>query len=272
MISVVILTLNESANLQRCLDSVTWSDDVVVVDSGSTDATVDIARAAGARILIRSFDTFAGQRNHAMEAGELRHPWTLHLDADEVVGSGLRDEMHAIAGDTQAAFPVYRVPSRLMFMGRWLRHAGMYPAYQVRFGRTNALRFVDYGHGQREVQGPELVGTCSEALDHYNFSKGINDWFARHLRYARREAQQSVEEAGHAVALRHLWGADPTMRRRTAKQLAYRMPLRPLLRFLYIYVLKRGFLDGTAGLHYATMIAVYQYFIDLNERELGEGA
>jgi glycosyltransferase involved in cell wall biosynthesis len=272
MISIVILTLNESGNLRRCLNSVTWSDDVVVVDSGSSDDTVEIARAAGARILVRAFDTFAGQRNYAMEAGDLRHRWTLHLDADEVVGTDLRDEMRAISANAQAAFPVYRVPSRLIFMDRWLRHAGMYPAYQVRFGRTDSLRFVDYGHGQREVQGPELVGTCSAALDHYNFSKGINDWFARHLRYARREALQAIEETDDAVPMRHLWGQDPTLRRRTAKQLAYRMPLRPLLRFLYIYVLKRGFLDGSAGFHYAAMIAVYQYFIDLNERELRGGA
>lgn len=268
MISVVILTLNEGCNLQRCLDSVGWSDDVVVVDSGSIDETVKIALAAGAKVLVRPFDTFAGQRNHAMEVGEFRHGWVLHLDADEVVPPALRDEMHALAAQPNPPYPVYRLPSRLIFMGRWLRHAGMYPAYQVRLGQADALRFVDYGHGQREVQSPGSVGTCSAALDHYNFSKGINDWFSRHLRYARREALQAISETGSDLALPQLWRGDPTMRRRTLKQLAYRMPLRPLLRFLYIYVVKRGFMDGAAGFHYAAMIGVYQYFIDLNEREL----
>lgn len=270
MISVVILTLNEGGNLRRCLDSVSWSDDVVVVDSGSSDNTVEIARAAGARILVRPFDTFAGQRNHVMGAGEFRHGWVLHLDADEVVTPALRDEMLAIAAEPVPPFPVYRLPSRLIFMGRWLRHAGMYPAYQVRLGQADALRFVDHGHGQREAQSPEFVGTCRQALDHYNFSKGINDWFGRHLRYARREAMQAIDETGQPLVWRQLWRGDPTTRRRTWKQLANRMPLRPLLRFLYIYVLKRGFLDGAAGFHYAAMIAVYQYFINLNERELGE--
>ncbi|MDQ3523950.1 MAG: glycosyltransferase family 2 protein [Chloroflexota bacterium] len=272
MISVVILTLNEGCNLQRCLDSVSWSDDVVLIDSGSTDDTVDIARAAGARVLLRSFDTFACQRNHAMEAGEFRHAWVLHLDADETVTPALRDEMVAIATRPNPPFPVYRLPSRLIFMGQWLRHAGMYPAYQVRLGHKDALRFVDYGHGQRETQAPESVGTCTAALDHYNFSKGVNDWFSRHLRYARREAMQAIDETGSRLQLRHAWSRDPTMRRRTLKQLAYRMPLRPLLRFFYIYILKRGFLDGVAGFHYAAMISVYQYFIDLNERELRERA
>lgn len=272
MISVVILTLNEAVNLRRCLESVAWSDDVVVVDSGSTDETVEIARAAGARVILRPFDTFAGQRNHAMDSGAFRNGWVLHLDADEVVTPALRDELLTIAAAPSGMFPVYRVPSRLIFMGRWLRHAGMYPAYQVRMGRADQLRFIDYGHGQRETHPPESVGTCRNPMDHHNFSKGVNDWFARHLRYARREAMQSVEESGRHPALRDLVGGDATTRRRALKQLAYRMPLRPLLRFLYIYVGKRGFLDGVAGLRYACMIATYQYFIDLNEHELREGA
>ncbi|MBA3487514.1 MAG: glycosyltransferase family 2 protein [Lysobacter sp.] len=269
MISVVILTLNEGINLQRCLDSVSWSDDIVVVDSGSTDDTVAIARAAGAKVLVRSFDSFAGQRNHAMSAGEFRHPWVLHLDADEEVTPELRDEMHSIASRPDTPFPVYQLPSRLIFMGRWLRRAGMYPAYQVRLGKADVLRFIDHGHGQREVQAPEFVGTCSAALDHYNFSKGINDWFSRHLRYARREALQSIEEADDQTPRwQQLWRGDATSRRRGLKQLASRMPLRPLLRFFYVYVVNRGFLDGRPGFHYAVMMAIYQYFIDVNEAEL----
>ena len=269
MISVVILTLNEATSLQRSLDSVAWSNDILVVDSGSTDATVEIARAAGARVVSRGFDSFAGQRNFAMETGAFRNQWVLHLDADEVVTPALRDELQARAGSgDDTGFPVYRLPSRLIFMGQWLRHAGMYPAYQVRFGRSGALRFVDHGHGQREVQPPGQVGTCANPLDHYNFSKGINDWFARHLRYARREAGQARADAGGALPLRGLAAADATQRRRALKQLAQRLPLRPLLRFLYVYIIKAGVLDGRAGFHYAALMGIYQYMIDLNELEL----
>jgi glycosyltransferase involved in cell wall biosynthesis len=268
VISVVILTLNEGSNLARCLDSVRWSDDVVVVDSGSSDDTVQIAKAAGARVLVRKFDTFAGQRNFAMETAGFRHGWVLHLDADEVVTHALREEMLALAAAPSPDFPVYRIPSRLMFLGRWLRHAGMYPAYQVRLGQAGALRFVDYGHGQREVQPAEQVGTLRHALDHHNFSKGINDWFQRPLKYARREAVQAMGEAGSGASLGALSSRDPTTRRRALKQLAYRLPLRPLLRFAYVYVVRRGFLDGSAGFDYAVMMGIYQYFIDLNEKEL----
>lgn len=271
MISVVILTFNEAQNLPRALASVHWCDDVLVVDSGSTDQTVAIAEAAGARVLVRPFDSFARQRNHAMDAGGFRHPWVLHLDADEAVTPDLHRELSGIAANPVAAFPVYRVPSRLIFMGAWLRRSGMYPAYQVRFGKAGVLRFVDYGHGQREVQPPELVGTLQAPLDHHNFSKGSNDWFARHLRYARAEALQSLDERGTTVGWRELASGDSTRRRRALKRLAYRMPLRPLLRFLYVYVARLGFLDGAPGFHYAVMMAIYQYFIGLNERELLRG-
>jgi len=264
MISVVILTLNEAANLPRCLDSVRFSDDVLVLDSGSSDDTVQIAGARGARVLTRRFDSFAAQRNYAMEHGALRHPWVLHLDADEVVSDELRDELLAIAASQSAARSVYRVPSKTIFMGRWLKHAGMYPAYQVRFGRAETLRFIDHGHGQREVQSMHEVGTLRAAFDHYNFSKGIDDWFARHRRYAVTEAAQMRLERSLPLKGRELFASDPTLRRRAMKRLAARLPLRPLLRFFYVYVLRAGFLDGRAGLRYARMLATYQRFIDLN--------
>ena len=272
MISVVILTLNEADNLPRCLESIRWCDDVLIMDSGSTDDTTAIARAAGARVLTRPFDTFANQRNHAMEQGALRHPWVLHLDADEVVTPELRDELQALAAGTNAGQPVYRVPSKLIFMGRWLRYSGMYPAYQVRFGRREQLRFVDHGHGQRESLPPDQVGTVSAPFNHYNFSKGINDWFARHLRYARAEAEQALAERREPLRWGDLLGLDPTVRRRALKRLANRMPLRPALRFVYAYVVRRGFLDGRAGFRYARMLGIYQYFIDLNVLELDRRA
>jgi len=268
MISVVILTLNEAQNLPSCLESIRWCDDVLVVDSGSTDDTTAIASAAGARVIARAFDTFANQRNHAMEEGALCHPWVLHLDADEVVTPELREELRALAGSQDARFPIYRVPSRLIFMGQWLRYSGMYPAYQVRFGLREKLRFVDHGHGQRESLPPDQVGTVSAPLDHYNFSKGINDWFSRHLRYARGEAQQVLADRGEHLHLGDLLARDPTARRRALKRLGNRAPMRPALRFLYAYVFRGGFLDGRAGLRYARMLGIYQYFIDLNLIEL----
>ena len=272
MISVVVLTRDEEVNLPSCLASASFSEDVLVVDSGSSDRTVEIALAAGARVLVRAFDSFAGQRNFAMEQGTLRFRWVLHLDADEVVTPELLAELRAIARAETIEFPVYKVPSRLIFMGHWLRHAGMYPTYQVRFGRAESLRFVDHGHGQREVQSPGEVGTIQEPIEHFNFSKGVNDWFRRHLGYARLEAIESIRGRQVSSAMVGLFSRDPTVRRRVLKAQAARLPARPLLRFFYSYLIRGGFLDGRAGFHYSTMLAVYQYMIDLNLRELAADA
>jgi glycosyltransferase involved in cell wall biosynthesis len=268
VISVVVLTFNEAGNLPRCLGSVGFSDDVLVLDSGSTDATCAIARELGARVLARPFDSFGRQRNHAMEQGALRHEWVLHLDADEVVPPGLRDELLRIAGTPGDGPDAYRIPSKLILMDRWLRHAGMYPAYQVRFGRREALRFVDHGHGQREDLPPERVGTITQPLDHHNFSKGLDDWYARHRRYAAAEAAQALSERTEPLLAGELIATDHTSRRRALKRLANRLPFRPWLRFTYSYFVRRGFLDGKAGYRYACMLADYQRFIDDEIRRL----
>jgi glycosyltransferase involved in cell wall biosynthesis len=261
MISVVVLTKNEAANLPRCLDSLRFSDDVLVLDSGSTDETCAIAVARGARVMLRPFDSFGSQRNYAMEEGGLRHEWVLHVDADEVVTPELARELQEIASQG-APTPAFRIPSRMILMGRWLKHAGMYPAYQVRFGRRGQLRFVDHGHGQREALPAEQVGTIRAPFDHFNFSKGLDDWFARHRRYATQEARQALAERAEALKPSELFATDPTTRRRALKRLANRLPFRPALRFAYAYLLRLGFLDGKAGLRYAGMLATYQRYID----------
>jgi glycosyltransferase involved in cell wall biosynthesis len=273
MISVVVLTHNEAVNVERCLASVSWSDDLLVIDSGSTDGTVALAEKLGARVMHRPFDSFAGQRNFALDQGGLKHAAVLHLDADEVVSAELREEMLGLARQG-LALPGYRVPSRLMMMGSWLKHSGMYPSYQVRFGSRDRLRFHMVGHGQREMLAPAEVGTLEGDLIHYNFSKGISDWLAKHARYARDEAATGLRGAG-AHRWRDLLGnPDPVERRRILKGLSHSLPMRPLARFLYVYFVRRGFLDGRAGFRYAALIASYQWYIDMNmeeQRERGSG-
>jgi len=266
MISVLILTLNEEDNLPRCLDALDWADDVLVVDSFSTDRTVEIAEARGARVLQRRFDDFAGQRNFGLTEGGLKHEWVLHLDADEVVPPELRDEMFRVIEDDSK--DAYRVPSKMMLHGRWLRHAGMYPAYQVRLGRRETLQFEQVGHGQRETLPPERVGTLEHALIHYSFSKGLDDWFEKHNRYSTAEARLALEEAASGeMDWAGLIASDGTRRRRALKKLAARFPFRPTLRFLYMYVLRRGFLDGAAGYTYCRLLSMYEAMTVLKIKE-----
>lgn len=270
MISVVVLTYNEAINIERCLRSVSWSDDVLVMDSGSTDGTQALAEKLGARVMTRDFDDFAAQRNHALDKGGLKHPCVLHLDADEVVSDELRDEMHRVAA-TGEPLAGYRVPFRLMMMGHWLRYSGMYPTYQVRFGLRDRLRFHMVGHGQRETLDSTEVGTLQGDLIHHNFSKGISDWLGKHARYARAEAAEVANAKGKRRWAELLRARDTMERRRILKDLGSRMPMRPVARFVYMYFFRRGFLDGRAGFRYAMLVATYQWFIDMNVEELRRG-
>jgi glycosyltransferase involved in cell wall biosynthesis len=256
-ISILLLTHNEEINIAECLAALTWCDDIVVVDSGSSDRTLDIVRSFDVRVLTRAFDDFAGQRNWGLENGDFRHEWVLHLDADEIVTPEFRRALAALKAEP--GLDAYRVPSKLMLFGRWLRHAGMYPTYQVRLGHRERLRFIQVGHGQREDLPPSRVGVFDEPYLHFSFSHGMARWLAKHIRYAKDEADLIVALREGPRSKRGP-ANDATSRRRAAKVQAARIPviLRPLARFFYIYVVKRGFRDGTAGLAYATMLSVYE--------------
>src|SRR5947209_3016565 len=190
MISVVILTLNEELNLPLCLKAISWCDDVLILDSFSSDATLRIAAERGVRVAQRAFDNFAAQRNFAVENCELKHEWVFHLDADEVMTAELSAEILRCVASTDK--DAYRVSSKLMFRGKFLRHAGLFPWYQVRLGRRDKLRFKQVGHGQREQLPSLVIGTLENSLLHFPFEKGLEDWIEKHKRYAAAEARPNV--------------------------------------------------------------------------------
>jgi glycosyltransferase involved in cell wall biosynthesis len=267
-LSILVLTLNEEANLPACLAAVNWCDDIVLLDSFSNDGTVSVAEAIGARVYQRKFDHFAGQRNYALDNIDFKHDWILHLDADEIVTPALHSEMLSVI--RAGGFDAFRLPSKTMFFGRWLRYSGMYPTYQVRLGHRDRLRFKQVGHGQREDLPVERVGTLNEPYLHYSFSKGLTEWFEKHNRYSTDEAHEAVRvlTAGHGLDWRGLLVRDPTRRRRALKALSFWLPFRPSLRFFYMYVVRGGFLDGRAGFVYCRLLAIYEYLIVLKAREV----
>jgi glycosyltransferase involved in cell wall biosynthesis len=253
--SVLIITFNEAKNLRRCLASLQWCDDILVVDSGSTDETLDVAASHGARILHHPFENFARQRNLGLDGGEFRNEWVLHLDADEVVTDEFVARLRQLTPPCD--IDAYKIPSKTMLFGKWLRYAGMYPTYQVRLGHRDRLRFMQFGHGQREDLPPERVSIFDEPYLHYTFSHGLREWLMKHLRYAEDEARVVVACRSKNF---ELVSAD---HRRRLKQAANRLPLtvRPIARFFYIYFGCRGFLDGARGAFYALALAVYEGMI-----------
>jgi glycosyltransferase involved in cell wall biosynthesis len=275
--SVLVLTLDEARNLDDCLASLAGFDDVHVLDSGSTDATVAIAEARGARVSFNRFTSFGQQRNWGHDHAPLRHRWVLHLDADERMTPALREEIAAvIRADEQAlqAGPAevagYFIAEQTLLHGQWLRHAGQYPRYQVRLVHRDRMRFIDHGHGQRE-QGELPFRHLRQPYVHLAFSHGMEHWLRKHAGYATREAAAAdAGEAGIARLLGQLWQARRSggpARRRVLKQLAERLPARPFLRWFYVLFVCRGVLDGAAGWRYAEMMRVFQQMIDLSLAE-----
>lgn len=267
-ISVVILTHNEVDNLGRCLDSLAdVSDDVHVVDSGSTDGTLAVAGQKFAHVHQHPFSGFGSQRNWAIDHVDHKYPWVFHLDADELFTDALAAEVAGVIENPQAENVGYYVANRLMLGGRWLRYASNYPAYQLRLFRLGHVRFENYGHGQREsADGP--IGYLHQPYIHNGFSKGIEAWFAKHASYAHREAAEALASRRSLFAeLASLFRSDGVQRRRAMKSLSYRLPLRPQLRWLHTLIWKRGLLDGRAGLTYARMLAIYEAMIHVELRQ-----
>ncbi len=254
--SALILTLNEERDLPRCLASLAGCDDIVLLDSGSTDQTKALARAAGARVFERVFDNFATQRNHAQRTITFRHRWVFHLDADEQFTPELFAACQEAAGrsDVDGFF----VAPKMLWTGRWIPHSTDFPAWQARFVRAPEFAFIEVGHGQREAPHMRMERLHASYL-HDLSSGGDEEWLTRHRRYARAEAEHLVTH-GLALPWGDLFHREPLRRRRALKRLSYFLPARPALRFIYQYVLRGGFLDGRPGLHYCRLLARYEAF------------
>ena len=258
MFSVLILTCNEERKLPACLASTAGCDDVVVLDSGSADRTVGIAREAGARVFSNRFENFARQRNHAHRVIDFRHPWVFHLDADEQLTAELRAEGAAYRGD-EPLDGCYAAP-RMLWEGRWIPRCTDYPAWQARFVKARGFEFVQAGHGQREAPSMRMGRLRANYL-HDLSADGVEGWLAKHRRYAREEAAAFLAaDAGTGLSLPALLTGPALARRRALKHLSYRLPGRPALRFIYQYLLRGGFLDGSAGYRYCRLLARYEGF------------
>ena len=268
-ISVLILTRNEECDLPGALASVAWSDDVHVFDSYSTDTTVEIARAAGAQVSSRVFDDYGTHRNAAF-ALPFKHPWVLILDADERPTPELSAEMQRVVPEAPANTAGFRLRRRDFLFGTWLKHAQISP-YYIRLVRPERAKYTRAINEVLEVDGP--VAELVAPLDHFPFSKGIAHWVAKHNTYSTMEAELIVRQQGlQNPSLRTaLSGPDFHTRRLHQKALFYRMPGRPLIKWLYMMFLRGAVLDGAAGVTYATLQSIYEYFIVLKTKELRRG-
>jgi hypothetical protein len=212
-------------------------------------------------VVQRVFDNWSSHQNWAMEHIEFKHPWVYYLDADEIATPELRDELLATAqapGDHGA----FGIRYKNYFMGRWIRHCGIYGVRNVRFFRPSAIRFERTVNPVPVVQG--RIGHLKEHYEHHSFNTGFDQWFAKHNRYSTREAEECLSDlARGGLKLTELFARGHFARRQALKRLSFRLPFRPTLKFIYMYFLRFGFLDGRPGLTYCRLVAIYEYMIVL---------
>jgi glycosyltransferase involved in cell wall biosynthesis len=286
-VTVVVLTHDEEANLPACLASVAgWVEEIVVVDSGSRDRTLEIARQHGARILSHPFETHTRQWRWALDTlrddtGGRLDRWILGLDADQRVSPELRDELRArwqeAAAAPRAGEPHgFYVNRRQIFRGRWIRHGGYYPKYLLKLFRLDRVQLDDRDLVDHHfyVSGP--VGTLSGDLIEDNLKENdISFWIEKHCGYAARLAREEFLRRRDNAGTTGTAGAasvDPRSRRmRWRKRCWSRVPLfvRPFLYFFYRYVCRLGFLDGKQGLVFHFLHACwFRFLVDVHLDEL----
>lgn len=270
-LSVIVLTWNEAENIAPCLACLDWADDVIIVDSGSTDDTLRRAREArpDVRVFEHSFEDFGAQRNWALDETSPKYEWILFLDADECCHAACAKAVRR-AVSSPGAYVGFYLTCRNYFLGRWIKHCTLYPSWQLRLLKAGAVRFRKEGHGQREVTAGPL-DHIQEPYDHYGFSKGVAFWIERHNRYSTDEVELIERLRIEPLQLGDLLGRGAVSRRRCLKRIAARLGLRPLLRFVYMYFLRCGFLDGHAGLVYCLLRVAHEIHVNakLAERKAG---
>ena len=272
-VSVLVPIRNEAENLPRCLKSVQWAEEILVVDSQSTDGSAEIAQQHGAKVVQFEFNgTWPKKKNWALEHLPFKNDWVFILDADEVLPAEAENEF---AGAIANAGKIvgYFISRRFFFLGRWLRHA-YYPNWNLRLfrhslGRYEKLTGADTKSGDNEVhehvvvQGPTARLKCE--IEHYAFPS-IEVFVEKHNRYSNWEARVVADELLPKSSGR--FGHASVERRRRLKLLARHLPFRPLLRFLHIYIWQKGFLDGRDGYYFARLHAVYEFLSVVKTYEL----
>lgn len=260
MISIFILTLNEENNIEECLKSVAFSNDVVVLDSFSHDNTVDKAKALGASVYQRKFDNWAAHQNWAMENIQFKNDWVFYLDADERMTKQLEEEIMTIVQIQENEKKGYFVGRINYFMGKPITRC--YPPVPImRFFQPKCIRYERLVNPIAILDGPS--GNLSNHFHHYNFSKGLTEWFDKHNKYSYAEALEAIKVLDQPVSIKSIFSKDKALRRVAFKNISLRLPCRPILKFIYLFVFKLGFMDGLPGLTYCFLQSIYEYQIDL---------
>ncbi|MBT4529967.1 MAG: glycosyltransferase family 2 protein [Phycisphaerae bacterium] len=270
-IEVIIPVKNEAINLPYALESVLqWADKVWVVDSESTDNTSAIARDAGAEVVVQPWLGYAKQKNWALDTLDLKADWIFFLDADEAILPELRDELLAIAKKPidQVVESAFNINRYFIFLGKRIRHCGYYPSWNVRFFKRGKARYEE-----REVHEHMVVdGSVKELRGHMEHwdRRGLELYMEKHNHYSTLEAKEILQQENKKdETIDAKFFGNPQQRRRWIKRNIYpKLPARWFFRFIWMYFLRLGFLDGVTGFRFCLFISSYELLISLKTVEL----
>ncbi|MCW6035310.1 glycosyltransferase family 2 protein [Spirulina subsalsa FACHB-351] len=278
-VSVLIPAKNEERNLPACLESLTRADEVFMVDSQSGDRSVEIAESYGAKVFQFHFNgRWPKKKNWGLENLPFRNEWVLIVDCDERITPELWDEIAQRIQDPE--YDGYFLNRKVFFLGKWIRHGGKYPDWNMRLFRHKKGRYENLktenirNTGDNEVHEHVIIegktGYLKEDMLHIDF-RDIYEWLARHNRYSNWEAQVyynilTGKMDGDNIGA-NLFG-DAVQRKRYLKKIWVRLPFKPFVRFILFYILRLGFLDGTPGYIYGRLLSQYEYQIGVKLYEL----
>ncbi|KPQ40863.1 MAG: Glycosyltransferases involved in cell wall biogenesis [Phormidium sp. OSCR] len=278
-VSVLIPAKNEESNLPACLESVSRAAEVFVVDSQSSDRSCEISEQYGAKVVQFHFNgRWPKKKNWSLDNLPFSHEWVLIVDCDERITPELWDEIAQVIEKNEK--DGYYLNRRVFFLGKWIRHGGKYPDWNLRLFKHKVGRYENLSTeavpntGDNEVHEhvvlPSQAGYLKEDMLHIDF-RDIYHWLARHNRYSNWEARVYYNlisgQAEDGTIGADLFG-DSVQRKRFLKKIWVRLPLKPLLRFVLFYILQLGFLDGRAGYIYGRLLSQYEYQIGVKLYEL----
>jgi glycosyltransferase involved in cell wall biosynthesis len=264
-ITAIILTFNEENVISKCLNSLNFVDEIIILDSFSTDKTINIASDYNVKIFQYKFDNFSNQRNRALKLVDSSCSWVLMLDADEIISNELRYEIINVTNLKNNDISLYNIKRKDFYNNKWIKYSSGYPTW---FGRLfkNGHVWVEREINE-EYHTNGKIGFLNEHILHYPFNKGISWWVIKHNNYSTSEASLLSNTVSKNFIFFHLFNSNPVIRRRNQKILFYNLPFRPFLIFIFLYFFRLGFLDGNLGFRISFLRSFYEWLIIIKLEE-----
>jgi glycosyltransferase involved in cell wall biosynthesis len=266
-LSAVIITFNEENIITKCINSLDFVNEIIILDSFSTDKTIEIASKYNTKIYQYNFDNYASQRNRALNLVSKHSNWILMIDADEIISPNLKYEILSITNDYNNSISLYNVRRKDIYNNKWMKYSSGYPTWFGRLFKKDKV-WVERDINE-EYHTLGKVGFLNEHLLHYPYNKGFSCWVQKHNKYSSMEAELHSHLRVNFTII-GLFTNDPVKRRKNLKLLFYRLPFRPFLMFFILYFIRLGFLDGKLGLRVCIMRSFYEWMINVKIDDLNQ--